>query len=108
MQRIGLTRAQIIVSKAGLDPNIHMCSNELNEELINKTTSVINSEGWKIEGDLRRKFISNLKRLQVIKSYRGFRHYRGLPVRGQRMSTNAKTRKGARQTIEVAKKSDSN
>ncbi|MDR3274048.1 MAG: 30S ribosomal protein S13, partial [Puniceicoccales bacterium] len=80
IQGIGLTRAQITVSKAGLDPD--MRSNELNEELINKITSIINGEGWKIEGDLRREFMANLKRLQAIKRYRGVRHYRGLAVRG--------------------------
>jgi small subunit ribosomal protein S13 len=105
IQGVGLTRAQIIVSKAGLNPD--MRSNELNEEHINKITSVINGEGWKIEGDLRREFMANLKRLQAIKSYRGVRHYRGLPVRGQRTSTNARTRKGARKTVGVAKKNDS-
>ncbi|MDR0715221.1 MAG: 30S ribosomal protein S13 [Puniceicoccales bacterium] len=105
IQGIGLTRAQTIVAKAGLNPD--MRSNELNEEHINKITSVINSEGWKIEGDLRREFMANLKRLQAIKSYRGVRHYRGLPVRGQRTSTNARTCKGARKTVGVAKKSDS-
>ena len=105
IQGVGLTRAQIIVSKAGLDPN--MRSNELNEEHINRITSVINGEGWKIEGALRREFMANLKRLQAIKSYRGVRHYSGLPVRGQRTSTNARTRKGARKTVGVAKKNDS-
>jgi small subunit ribosomal protein S13 len=102
IQGIGLTRARIIVEKAGLDPD--MRSNELNEEHINRITSVINGEGWKIEGDLRREFMANLKRLQAIKSYRGVRHYRGLPVRGQRTSTNARTRKGAKKTVGVAKK----
>ncbi|MDR1255903.1 MAG: 30S ribosomal protein S13 [Puniceicoccales bacterium] len=105
IQGIGLTRAQIIVLKAGLDQN--MRSHELNEEHINRITSVINGEGWKIEGDLRREFMANLKRLQAIKSYRGMRHYRGLPVRGQRTSTNARTRKGVRKTVGVMKKSDS-
>ncbi|MDE6432388.1 MAG: 30S ribosomal protein S13 [Opitutales bacterium] len=102
IQGIGMSRAEIIVAKAGLDPN--MRSNELNEEHINKITSVINSEGWKIEGDLRREVMANLKRLQAIKSYRGVRHYRGLPVRGQRTSTNARTRKGARKTVGVVSK----
>ena len=57
---------------------------------------------WK--NDLRREIASNLKRLQAIKCYRGIRHYRGLPVRGQRTSTNARTRKGARKTIGVIRK----
>jgi small subunit ribosomal protein S13 len=105
IQGVGLTRAQIIVSKGGLNPN--MRSNELNGEHINRITSVINGEGWKIEGDLHREFMANLKRLQAIKSYRRVRHYRGLPVRGPRTSTNARTRKGARKTVGVAKKGDS-
>ncbi len=102
IQGIGLSRAKIIVDKTGLNPD--MRSNELNEEHINRITSVINSEGWKIEGDLRREVMANLKRLQAIKSYRGVRHYRGLPVRGQRTSTNARTRKGARKTVGVVSK----
>jgi small subunit ribosomal protein S13 len=105
IQGVGLTRAKIIVAKTGLNPD--MRSSELNEEHINKITSVIGSEGWKIEGDLRREFMANLKRLQAIKSYRGMRHYRGLPVRGQRTSTNARTRKGARKTVGIGKKTDS-
>lgn len=104
IQGIGLKRAQIITVKAGLNPD--MRSNELNEEHINKITSVINNEGWKIEGDLRREVMANLKRLQAIKSYRGMRHYRGLPVRGQRTSTNARTRKGARKTVGIILKKD--
>ncbi len=104
IQGIGLKRAQIITVKAGLNPD--MRSNELNEEHINKITSVINNEGWKIEGDLRREVMANLKRLQAIKSYRGMRHYRGLPVRGQRTSTNARTRKGARKTVGIISKKD--
>jgi small subunit ribosomal protein S13 len=85
-----------------------MRSNELNEELINTITSLINNEDLKIEGDLRREFMANLKRLQVIKSYHRVRHYRGLPVRGQRMSMNTRTRKVARETVGVAKKNYSN
>jgi len=57
-----------------------------------------------IEGDLRRDIASNLKRLQAIQCYRGYRHRRGLPVRGQRTSTNARTRKGGRRTVGVVSK----
>jgi small subunit ribosomal protein S13 len=92
----------MIVEGTGLDPN--MRARDLNEEHINRITSFINSAGWKIEGDLRREIVANLKRLQAIKCYRGIRHYRGLPVRGQRTSTNARTRKGARKTVGVMKK----
>jgi small subunit ribosomal protein S13 len=99
---IGPSRADIIVEQTGLSPD--MRSNELTEESINKITAVIVENGWKVEGDLRRDIASNLKRLQAIKCYRGLRHYRGLPVRGQRTSTNARTRKGARKTIGVMRK----
>jgi small subunit ribosomal protein S13 len=96
---IGPTRASLIVEQANLNPD--MRSNELSEEDINKISSAIAENGWKIEGDLRREIVANLKRLQAIKCYRGLRHYRGLPVRGQRTSTNARTRKGSRKTIGV-------
>ncbi|MDR1432914.1 MAG: 30S ribosomal protein S13 [Puniceicoccales bacterium] len=102
IQGIGLARAEMILEATGIDPD--MRAHNLNEEHINRITSFINSAGWKIEGDLRREIVANLKRLQAIKCYRGIRHYRGLPVRGQRTSTNARTRKGARKTVGVAKK----
>jgi small subunit ribosomal protein S13 len=98
---IGQTRADLIVEQSGLSPD--MRSNELSEEDINKISSAIVDNGWKIEGDLRREIVSNLKRLQAIKCYRGLRHYRGLPVRGQRTSTNARTRKGSRKTVGVVR-----
>ncbi|MDR0351036.1 MAG: 30S ribosomal protein S13 [Puniceicoccales bacterium] len=98
---IGPTRADLIVEQTGLNPN--MRSGELSEEDINKISSAIVENGWKIEGDLRREIVANLKRLQAIKCYRGLRHYRGLPVRGQRTSTNARTRKGSRKTIGVVR-----
>ena len=102
IQGIGLTRANMILEGTGIDPN--MRARDLNEEHINKIISFINSAGWKVEGDLRREIVANLKRLQAIKCYRGIRHYRGLPVRGQRTSTNARTRKGARKTVGVVSK----
>lgn len=77
---------------------------ELNEELINKIMNVVAERQYKLEGDLRREIIGNLKRLSAIKSYRGLRHAKGLPVRGQRTSTNARTRKGARKTVGVVTK----
>ncbi|MDR3144219.1 MAG: 30S ribosomal protein S13 [Puniceicoccales bacterium] len=104
IQGVGPTRAAMILEGTCIDPN--MRARDLNEEHINKITSFINSAGWKIEGDLRREIVANLKRLQAIKCYRGIRHYRGLPVRGQRTSTNARTRKGARKTVGVAKKAE--
>ena len=101
---IGLTRAQGVVKTSGLDPDKRAC--DLNEEELNKITEAITHSGYKIEGDLRREIISNIKRLQAIRCYRGLRHLRGLPVRGQRTSSNARTRKGARKTVGVVKKKD--
>lgn len=96
---IGLTRAMEIVQTTGLDPDKR--ARDLNEEELSKITEAITRGGYKIEGDLRREIISNIKRLQAIRCYRGLRHLRGLPVRGQRTSTNARTRKGARKTVGV-------
>ena len=93
----GPTRAAQIVRDAEIDPATR--AHELNEEQLNKITHLINDKGFKIEGDLRREVTANIKRLQAVKSYRGLRHYRGLPVRGQRTSTNARTRKGARRSV---------
>ena len=99
---IGPHRAQQIVQEVGFDPN--MRSHELTEEQLNKITAVIVEHGYRIEGDLRRELMSNYKRLQAIRCYRGLRHQRGLPVRGQRTSTNARTRKGSRKTVGVVRK----
>lgn len=96
---IGPTRATEIVNALGLDPALR--SDKLTEEQLNKIVNYIVERGYKCEGDLRREIGSNLKRLQSIKSYRGLRHFRGLPVRGQRTKTNARTRKGARKTVGV-------
>ncbi len=96
---IGLTRALEIVQTTGLDPDKR--ARDLNEEELSKITEAITRAGYKIEGDLRREVIGNIKRLQAIRCYRGLRHLRGLPVRGQRTSTNARTRKGARKTVGV-------
>ena len=84
-----------------------MRAQELNEERINKIMTVIAEKQYKLEGDLRRELMANLKRLTAIKSYRGLRHMRGLPVRGQRPSTNARTRKGKRKTVGVGQKASS-
>jgi small subunit ribosomal protein S13 len=100
---IGPKRADKIVERLGLDPM--MRSQQLNEEHVSRIVSIVSEEGWKVEGDLRREVIGNLKRLQAIRCYRGIRHLRGLPVRGQRTSTNARTRKGSRKTVGVVRKS---
>ena len=99
---IGPTRAKIICQACGIADS--MRASELNEEMINKIMNVIAEKQYKLEGDLRREVIGNLKRLSAIKSYRGLRHAKGLPVRGQRTSTNARTRKGARKTVGVVTK----
>ena len=73
----------------------------LKEDALNKLTEAITHATYHVEGDLRREIIGNIKRLQSIRCYRGLRHMRGLPVRGQRTSTNARTRKGKRKTVGV-------
>jgi small subunit ribosomal protein S13 len=94
---IGPTLADRLVKDAGLDPDAR--ANDLNEEQLNKVSEAIVQEGLLVEGDLRREVSANLKRLQAIQCYRGIRHRRGLPVRGQRTQCNARTRKGRRKAI---------
>jgi small subunit ribosomal protein S13 len=101
---VGPARADAIVEAAGIDPN--MRASDLSEEQLNKIMSYIAEQKWVVEGDLRREITSNIRRLQAINSYRGIRHRRGLPVRGQRTCTNARTRKGARKTVGVVKKAE--
>ncbi len=98
---IGPLRADQIVKEAGIDPNLR--AQDLTEENLNRILHVITEHKWVVEGDLRREIASNLKRLQAINCYRGIRHRRSLPVRGQRTSTNARTRKGPRKTVGVTK-----
>ena len=98
---IGPQRADQVVVAAGLDAN--MRAQDLTEEQLNKILHVITEHKWVVEGDLRRELAGNLKRLQAINCYRGTRHRKGLPVRGQRTSTNARTRKGPRRTVGVTK-----
>jgi small subunit ribosomal protein S13 len=98
---IGPERADQVVKEASLNPD--MRAQDLSEEQLNKIMHVITEHKWVVEGDLRRELAANLKRLQAINCYRGVRHRRSLPVRGQRTSTNARTRKGPRKTIGVTK-----
>ncbi|MBP7142589.1 MAG: 30S ribosomal protein S13 [Opitutaceae bacterium] len=98
---IGPLRADQIVKEAGIDPNLR--AQDLTEENLNRILHVITEHKWVVEGDLRREIAANLKRLQAINCYRGIRHRRSLPVRGQRTSTNARTRKGPRRTVGVTK-----
>lgn len=95
---IGLFRAQDIVKKANIDPSKR--SDDLTAEELARITAII-QEGYVLEGDLRREVAQNVRRLISIQSYRGLRHRKGLPVRGQRTHTNARTRKGVRRTVGV-------
>ncbi|MBI4559859.1 MAG: 30S ribosomal protein S13 [Candidatus Hydrogenedentes bacterium] len=90
---VGLTRAQEILKTAGISPDKRV--RDLSDEEVSKISSTIQNQ-YKIEGDLRREVSGNIKRLMDINCYRGIRHKRGLPVRGQRTHTNARTRKGPR------------
>ncbi len=98
---IGPVRADLIVKQVGIDPDSR--AEALTEEQLNKILHVITENKWVVEGDLRREHTGNLKRLQAINCYRGVRHRKSLPVRGQRTSTNARTRKGPRRTVGVTK-----
>ena len=96
---IGFSTARKILDQTNIDRNLR--ANKLTPEQINEIIHAITNNKIKIEGDLRRDIQGNLKRLQAINCYRGQRHRRGLPVRGQRTSTNARTRKGPRKTVGV-------
>jgi len=102
---IGWSAARKIVETAGIDPNARV--NALTEDEISRLRTLVET-GYKVEGDLRRENQSNIKRLMDIGCYRGMRHRRKLPVRGQRTSTNARTVRGgykAKRTITVGRKS---
>ncbi|QHS53499.1 30S ribosomal protein S13 [Edaphobacter sp. 12200R-103] len=98
---IGNSRAAKILAKADIDPFAKIAS--LDEDQLNRIRHVIEQEG-QIEGDLRKEVSLNIKRLIEIQSYRGLRHRRSLPVRGQRTHTNARTRKGPRKGTVAGKK----
>lgn len=100
---IGPTLAKELIVKAKLDPTKK--ADGLTDEDIQRLVAVLQSE-YMIEGDLRRDVSSNIRRLVSIGSYRGIRHRRGLPVRGQRTKTNARTRKGAKRTVGVVRGKD--
>ncbi len=97
---IGPTLAKEVIEKAKLDPTKK--ADDLTDEDIQHLVGVLQSD-YNIEGDLRREVSSNIRRLISIGSYRGIRHRRGLPVRGQRTKTNARTRKGAKRTVGVVR-----
>lgn len=98
---IGLTTAKEIIAATGVDPDIRV--KDLSEEDFAKLRDYI-QQNLKVEGDLHREVSQNVKRLMEIGCYRGLRHRRGLPVRGQRTHTNARTRKGPRKQIGGKKK----
>ncbi|MDQ3458244.1 MAG: 30S ribosomal protein S13 [Deinococcota bacterium] len=93
---IGLHRAQTVLDKAGVSPDTRV--KDLAENEVIKLRDIVEKE-YKVEGDLRREIQLNIKRLMDIGSYRGLRHRRGLPVRGQSTKTNARSRKGPRKTV---------
>jgi small subunit ribosomal protein S13 len=98
---IGEVTASEIVEKAGLNPELR--AKDLTDDVAAKLTQLIQAN-YKVEGDLRRELSASVKRLIDIGSYRGLRHKRGLPVRGQQTRTNARTRKGPRPRVGVRKK----
>jgi small subunit ribosomal protein S13 len=102
---IGRARSNSILHRAGVDPNKKI--SDLAEDEVNRIRQIIEDEGA-VEGDLRKEISMNIKRLIEMGAYRGLRHRRGLPVRGQRTHTNARTRKGPRRgTVANKKKSAS-
>jgi len=98
---IGRSRAEEIVKATGVNPDTRV--RDLTEEEITKLRDYID-KNYTVEGDLRREISMNIKRLMEIGCYRGLRHRRGLPVRGQRTRTNARTRKGPKKTVGVRRK----
>ncbi|MGQ9557131.1 MAG: 30S ribosomal protein S13 [Desulfurispora sp.] len=98
---IGRSTSRKILAQTGVNPDTRV--RNLTEEEINRLRDVI-EKNYKVEGDLRREVALNIKRLIEIGCYRGLRHRKGLPVRGQRTKTNARTRKGPRRTVGVRRK----
>ncbi|MEX2028684.1 MAG: 30S ribosomal protein S13 [Candidatus Curtissbacteria bacterium] len=97
---VGPTRARAIIASCGINPDTR--TKNLTEEEVNKIQRAV--ETHKVEGDLRREIQGNVKRLQEIGAYRGTRHAKGLPARGQRTRTNARTKRGKRITIGTVRK----
>jgi small subunit ribosomal protein S13 len=98
---IGLSNGRKILAEAGVNPDTRV--RDLTEDEVTRLREVID-RGYRVEGDLRREVQLSVKRLMDIGSYRGIRHRRGLPVRGQRTKTNARTRKGPKRTVGVRRK----
>jgi len=98
---IGLPTSQKIIAQANINPDTRV--RDLTEDQVNRLREIIDRR-YKVEGDLRRETALNIKRLQEIGSYRGLRHRRNLPVRGQRTKTNARQRRGPKRTVGVRRK----
>ena len=98
---IGRVSSNKILAAAQVNPDTRV--RELTDEEVNRISEVID-QGYMVEGDLRREVAMNIKRLQEIGCYRGIRHRKGLPVRGQKTKTNARTRKGPKRTVANKKK----
>jgi len=98
---IGLSSSQKILDQAGVNPEIRV--KDMSEDEVSRVRTII-ADDYAVEGDLRREVTMNIKRLTDLGCYRGLRHRRGLPVRGQRSKTNARTRKGPRRTVAGKKK----
>ena len=99
---IGPFRATEIITKAQINPSTRV--KDLSEAEVAKLRTIVDRD-YKVEGDLRREIAMNIKRLQEIGAYRGLRHRKGLPVRGQRTRTNARTKRGAKKTVAGRKRS---
>ncbi len=99
---IGRPTATKILVEAGVNPDTRV--RDITDEEVKKITEAIETLGVMVEGDLRREIALNIKRLQEIGCYRGIRHRKGLPVRGQKTKTNARTRKGPKRTVANKKK----
>ena len=93
---IGLKTSQTLLERSGVSPDTRV--RDLTDDEVNRLRDIIDRE-YRVEGDLRREVAMNIKRLMDIGSYRGLRHRRGMPVRGQRTRTNARTRKGPKRAI---------
>lgn len=98
---IGRATSNEILAKAGINPDTRI--KDLSEDQVNELRRIID-EDHLVEGDLRREIALNIKRLRDIRCYRGIRHAKGLPLRGQKTKTNARTRKGPRKTVSRKKK----
>lgn len=99
---IGLPTSQKILAQANVNPDTRV--RDLTEEQVNRLRDIVDRR-YTVEGDLRRETALNIKRLQEIGSYRGLRHRRNLPVRGQRTKTNARQRRGQKRTVGIRRKS---